>query len=383
MTRPLRVAFTDLWSNATPERSFLLRALRVTTPAEVVEPRDAELLFFSVFGDDHARFVGTKVQYTGENTRPRFDLADFCIGSDFVDDPRYLRYPFFAAAYHNDLWSSPPPEPGPAWSNREFCLFLYSHATRERRQVFEALSRYRPVTSPGAFLHNVDVPDLAPRTGAWRPSKLRYQRNFRFTVAYENSAYPGYTTEKIVDALLAGSIPIYWGNPEIARDIRLECFIHARDFPDLEALVEHVRRVDTDGALADAYRAPGDFFVRPVDQYWDDLVEFLGQAAASVGTTSRATARWRAARASVTTRAARARRWLRRQVREQLGRGESGRVRIPRAAVASCGAVGARAEGSVEDGDDEGDEGSPPRGGFGDPLPSGDEERPQGDAPAR
>lgn len=34
---------------------------------------------------------------------------------------------------------------------------------------------------------------------------------FRFTIAFENDLYPGYVTEKILEAYLCGSIPIYWG----------------------------------------------------------------------------------------------------------------------------------------------------------------------------
>lgn len=47
------------------------------------------------------------------------------------------------------------------------------------------------------------------------PAKRAWLRQFRFNVAFENEALPGYTTEKI-DAMLAGCIPVYWGNPDVA-----------------------------------------------------------------------------------------------------------------------------------------------------------------------
>lgn len=40
---------------------------------------------------------------------------------------------------------------------------------------------------------------------------------FRYSVVIENSRSPGYFTEKIVDSLLAWSVPVYWGDPEIER----------------------------------------------------------------------------------------------------------------------------------------------------------------------
>jgi len=301
LVRPLRVAVSDLWTSGNPDELFLVRALRKTTPAEVVAPADAELLLFSVFGTGHAGFVGTKVEYTGENTRPHWSAADFSIGSDLLDDSRYLRYPFFAVTAYADEVGRVYDEPVPAWSDREFCLFLTSHPTEERRRVFEALARYREPTSPGGFLRNVEGPAVEPMSGDWRGSKHRYQRRFRFSVAFENSSYPGYTTEKLTDALVTQSIPIYWGNPQVALDVRPECFIDAADFPDLDALTEYVRAVDNDEALAAQYLGRPDYLVRSGHEYWQDLVAFLGEVAASVGTRSKADERRRARRLKVTS----------------------------------------------------------------------------------
>jgi hypothetical protein len=39
---------------------------------------------------------------------------------------------------------------------------------------------------------------------------------FRFSVVIENSRFPNYFTEKLIDCLLCRTIPIYWGDPNIA-----------------------------------------------------------------------------------------------------------------------------------------------------------------------
>lgn len=298
MTRALRLAFSDFWAGAEPEQQVFVRALRETTPVEVVGIEDAELLIFSVFGDRHRGFVGAKLEYTGENTRPRWDAADFAMGFDLAEDRRYLRFPLFAllGLVDRELEAATHPLADPPWEERDFCCFLYSRPTPERAAVFRALERYRPLTSPGSYLKNTSAPGLAPRKGAWRRSKLAYLRNFRFCVAYENCAYPGYTSEKLYDALAAGTIPIYWGNSEVGRDIHPDCFIDARDFRDLEALVDRVRSVDQNAALAAGYRARRDYLVRSLDEHWEGLVRFLGAAAAQVGTQPRAELQRRAAR---------------------------------------------------------------------------------------
>lgn len=53
----------------------------------------------------------------------------------------------------------------------------------------------------------------------WHNEAIDMYRPFRFVVAFENSEAPGYVTEKLVLALLAGAVPLYWGNSTAASDI--------------------------------------------------------------------------------------------------------------------------------------------------------------------
>lgn len=63
---------------------------------------------------------------------------------------------------------------------------------------------------------------------------------YRFTIAYENTAYSGFITEKIVDAMVARTVPIYLGAPDISTQIPPTAFIDARKFSSPEKLVEHL-----------------------------------------------------------------------------------------------------------------------------------------------
>ena len=40
--------------------------------------------------------------------------------------------------------------------------------------------------------------------------KFAFQQKHKFSIAFENTSYCGYCTEKIVEAFVAGTIPIYW-----------------------------------------------------------------------------------------------------------------------------------------------------------------------------
>jgi hypothetical protein len=63
-------------------------------------------------------------------------------------------------------------------------------------------------------------------------SKLSVLKEYRFVVSYENSRLPGYVSEKLFDCLFTGSVPVYWGEPNIQRFVPAECFVDRQAFAD-------------------------------------------------------------------------------------------------------------------------------------------------------
>lgn len=72
-------------------------------------------------------------------------------------------------------------------------------------------------------------------------SKNAVMRGYKFAIAYENAAFPGYVTEKIFDAFFAGCVPIYAGAPDVTDYIPAETFIDKRDFPDYPSLYRFLK----------------------------------------------------------------------------------------------------------------------------------------------
>ncbi len=67
-------------------------------------------------------------------------------------------------------------------------------------------------------------------------------RTYKFTIAFENAQeIQGYITgDKIFDALQAGSIPLYWGAPNITDYVPKNCFIDWRDFGNWPDMYEYL-----------------------------------------------------------------------------------------------------------------------------------------------
>jgi hypothetical protein len=62
--------------------------------------------------------------------------------------------------------------------------------------------------------------------GHYYDGSVELFRSYKFVLSFENTPEtPGYFTEKLVNPVLAGSIPIYWGAPDIGRHVNTERII--------------------------------------------------------------------------------------------------------------------------------------------------------------
>ena len=69
-------------------------------------------------------------------------------------------------------------------------------------------------------------------------------QDYRYCLCFENGAYPGYVTEKIIDSLVCGVIPIYLGAPDISKYVPQNLFIDARQFPTFHEMEKALRSDD-------------------------------------------------------------------------------------------------------------------------------------------
>ncbi|MEP6900831.1 MAG: glycosyltransferase family 10 [Actinomycetota bacterium] len=67
-------------------------------------------------------------------------------------------------------------------------------------------------------------------------SKAETLSQYTFALCFENMILKGWITEKIFDCFFAGTIPIYWGAPEITDYVPENCFIDKRKFQTYEEL---------------------------------------------------------------------------------------------------------------------------------------------------
>jgi len=77
------------------------------------------------------------------------------------------------------------------------------------------------------------------------PDKFKTIAEYKFNFCPENSRFNGYVTEKIIDAMTCGNIPIYLGAPDIKEYIPENCFIDASDFKSKSNLITFIKYFDS------------------------------------------------------------------------------------------------------------------------------------------
>jgi len=79
--------------------------------------------------------------------------------------------------------------------------------------------------------------------------KLKTLASYRFSICYENMRTAGYMTEKIIDCFVAGTIPIYYGDPRIHIELPENSFIDPAKFDSFEKLNDYLHSIDQNQAI--------------------------------------------------------------------------------------------------------------------------------------
>jgi hypothetical protein len=80
-------------------------------------------------------------------------------------------------------------------------------------------------------------------------NKIEFFSSYKFSIAFEKNSGDGYATGHIIDSLLAGTIPIYYGDYLIDEYINPDTFILVRNDIDLQDKIEFIKEVDRDDNL--------------------------------------------------------------------------------------------------------------------------------------
>ena len=244
MKKIRKIKFVDFFDGFDKENNDFVEVLSECYDVEMSDNPD--YLFYSGFGYEHLKYDCIRIFFTGECYTPNFNECDYAIAFDRLSfGDRYLRLPLYNIFQYKpeyeQLKNRPVFTEDDLKAKKGFCSFVVSNCFADdvRAVFYDKLSRYKTVASGGRFRNNI---------GGAVANKIKFQSEYKFAIAFENTSYDGYCTEKLMEAFAAGTVPIYWGDPRVVKDFNPESFINAHDYNSFDEVVERVKEIDSDDA---------------------------------------------------------------------------------------------------------------------------------------
>lgn len=268
--KSINVKFVDFWPDFDLNHNIFIDRLKLYYNINI--SNNPDYLFYSSFGKRHLDYSNSvKIYFTGENDIPNFNECDYALAFQHISfEDRYLRFPLYLL--YGDLYDRAQIKDidNEQFLRRKFCNFVYSNSKNAdpfREKFYRELSKYKKIDSGGRYLNNIGGPVK---------NKLDFIKDYKFTIAFENSSLSGYTTEKILEPMSVGSLPIYWGNPNVSMDFNSNSFININEFSSIEKAIDEIIRIDKDDDLyIEMLRQPCLVESRSLDQWFSLLDAFL------------------------------------------------------------------------------------------------------------
>jgi hypothetical protein len=201
--------------------------------------------------------------HTSENIRHDAVAADYAISYDLsVHSERHFRFPYWMEMTdwsHEGLFGNQNPRFGQlltisrmtqALGNdflgrpRSVAIFS-SHLREPRATLVRAVESFIPVKGFGPHFDK-DILDHHQSSF----NKVDILQDFAFNLCPENGLYPGYYTEKIPEAFIAGCLPLTWTDTNVCADFNPKAFINLepmswQDFEPLKDIINSPAQLES------------------------------------------------------------------------------------------------------------------------------------------
>ncbi len=250
-SKPIKLLFTDFWepvTKATCHRNSLYRFL--SKHFNIVLSDNPDFLIYCCFGLSYLKYDCPRIFFTCENVRPNWKQCDYAFSFDYPETERNYRLPWYRLYQeeYDGLFKPRNIDKIIAEKTKFCCCLITNPNSMARLRFLNKLLKYKKVDSGGGLANNVGY-----QIGNEVVGKMAFLKDYKFSLAFENSQYLGYTTEKLMQSLVGNTVPIYWGNPDVAQDFNPAAFINCNDYASFDEVIEVVKAIDNDDTLYRKY----------------------------------------------------------------------------------------------------------------------------------
>jgi hypothetical protein len=236
----------------------------------------------SIFGNysylNYKKWRAT-ILYTGESdyaTTQNIDKYDCVLGfedthANFVKCPFFVIFLVTNSAIMKEIENTERPQPihEDIPPNHASIILSNGNHGKTRLDFYDTIKNEMPVYSGGKFDNNVGF--VVP--GSYNSNDMiDFYRRGKFAITMENADKPYYVTEKLVNGIRAGVIPIYWGSSHVTEFFNPRRFFHLCPNPtkdDMERMITTMKHM-TDQQFLDIVKEP--VLIRPIGEIYDEII---------------------------------------------------------------------------------------------------------------
>jgi GR25 family glycosyltransferase involved in LPS biosynthesis len=273
------VGFLEMWIGFDYNNNLIVDGLRqeyknqkkqLTIQGIKYEPgSEANIVIFGPFSKDWKDIPShiPKVFFTGENWEvPKDESISLYLTPYRNEDEKHIRFPIWIMSidWYSDstdlshVNKDDNPNRFPVKmamtshtksfkDRKDFCAFIVSNPiSKFRNETFLALDSYKRVNSGGGLYNNIggQLELKYPGGGGGDIPKYNFLLNHKFSLSFENSQAPGYITEKVLHAKMAGCVPLYWGDMNTDTDFVPGSFINLSQMTSHEQIVKVIQKLE-------------------------------------------------------------------------------------------------------------------------------------------
>lgn len=136
-------------------------------------------------------------------------------------------------------------------TREKFCAYMYSYDLEYRVELFNFISKYKSVDALGKSCSNIKEDDRFVYNNDMTYNDIAVQKysKYKFVLALENGISDGYITEKLINPIIANSIPIYAGPKDVFDIINPKRIIYVYNYSNYEELLNYIKEVDNNNDL--------------------------------------------------------------------------------------------------------------------------------------
>jgi len=284
----IHVFFNKFWPGFTEKTdimdcTFFVQLLEKTYQAPILvvnRPDNATVLVESIFGNhsylNYKKWRAT-ILYTGESdyaTTQDVDKYDCVLGfedtrANFVKCPFFVIFLVTNSAIMKEIENVNRPIIENIPPNHASIILSNGNHGKTRLDFYNTIKNEMPVFSGGKYDNNVGF--VVP--GSYNSNNMvEFYRRGKFAITMENADKPYYVTEKLVNGIRAGVIPIYWGSSRVTEFFNPRRFFHLCPNPtkdDMDSMITTMKHM-TDQQFLDMVKEP--VMIRPIGEICDEIL---------------------------------------------------------------------------------------------------------------